>query len=273
MGILVCSFIVPPYLSIVDNKAIETIENNIMLEGNVIDFPILSQTVKNNIDLVKQSNTEIIENIINKEVDDYVYTTEHVNIQTYTDIESNILLTAEAGTKLHRIRINVIQGWDVILINEEKYYISNECLTLDEPAEIAKTIEEQLEDSYINAEDLRYMSAIIWAEAGNQCEAGQQAVGIVVMNRVASETYKDTIYDVINEPYQFSPVSNGSFIKALNYYDSGDISESIVNAAKYALKGNKTVNYNGEIYNLDGYLYFSRWINNSKLIIQDHMFK
>ncbi len=271
-GILVCSLVVSPCVLAVESQpAGVAVESVVVPEEINIETPI-PQTVKIKTNLVKQQETKIKENET-EEVDDYVYTTEHVNIRTHVGMESDVLLTAEAGTKLHRAGINVIEGWDMILINEEKYYISNEYLTLDKPAEVAKTIEEQLEDSYISADDLRYMSAIIWAEAGNQCEAGQQAVGIVVMNRVASKTYKDTVYDVINEPYQFSPVKNGSFARALNRYDSGDMPECVIDAAKYALQGNTTVNYNGTTYDLNGYLYFSRWVSNAKLTIQDHMFK
>ena len=272
IGILVCSLVVSPCVLAVESQpAGVAVESVIVPEEISMETPI-PQTVKIETKMVKQQETKIKENET-EEVNDYVYTTERVNIRTHVGMESDILLTAEAGTKLHRAGVNVIEGWDMILINEEKYYISNEYLTLDKPAEVAKTIEEQLEDSHISEDDLRYMSAIIWAEAGNQCEAGQQAVGIVVMNRVASETYKDTVYDVINEPYQFSPVKNGSFTRALNRYDSGDMPECVIDAAKYALQGNTTVNYNGTTYDLDGYLYFSRWVSNAKLTIQDHMFK
>lgn len=271
-GILICSFIVSPCALAVESQPAEVAIESVIVPKEINMERLIPQTAENEIKLVKQQETKIKENKT-EEVDDYVYTTERVNIRTYVSTESDILLTAEAGTRLHRTKTDVIEGWDMVLINEEKYYISNEYLTLDKPEEVAKTIEEQLEDSYISADDLRYMSAIIWAEAGNQCEAGQQAVGIVVMNRVASETYKDTVYGVINEPYQFSPIKNGSFAKALSRYDNGDMPECVIDAAKYALHGNTVVNYNGTTYDLDGYLYFSRWVNNAKLIIQDHMFK
>lgn len=208
-----------------------------------------------------------------KEVNDYVYTTERVNIRTHVGIESDILLTTETGTKLERIGTNIIQGWDMILICGEKYYISNEYITLNEPAEIAKSIEDQIKDSYIDAEDLRYMSAIIFAEAGNQCQAGQQAVGIVVMERKESDLYEDTIHDVIYESGQFSPVANGSLTRALSMYDNGELSDEIIESAKYALRGNTTVCYNDTTYDLDGYLYFSRYVSGCRLQIQDHMFK
>lgn len=270
-GILICSFVVSPCVLAVESQPAEVaVESIVTMAPTPVPQVIEKETI-----LVKQQETEIKEiDDIYEEVFDYVYTTERVNIRTHTDVESEILLTAEVGTKLQRVGKNVIPGWDWVRINDEDYYVSNEYLTTEEPEQLAVSIEQQVEDSKISASDLRYMSAIIWAEAGNQCEAGQQAVGIVVMNRVASETYKDTVYDVINEPYQFSPVKNGSFSRALSRYDSGgDMPECVIDAAKYALKGNTTVNYNGQTYDLDGYLYFSRYVSGCRLQIQDHMFK
>ena len=272
-GILVCSFAISPCALALESQSAEVMVENVFIpdeSGIEVTIPQIKK-VKTN--LVKQQETEIKENETYKEVFDYVYTTTRVNIRTYIGTESDILLTAETGTKLQRVGINAAIGWDLIKINNCDYYISNEYITTEEPDQLANSIEQQLEDSKISTSDLRYMSAIIWAEAGNQCEAGQQAVGIVVMNRVASDIYKDTVYDVINEPYQFSPVKNGSFAKALNYYDSGEMPECVIDAAKYALHGNTTVNYNGTTYDLDGYLCFSRYVENAKLIIQDHMFK
>ena len=118
------------------------------------------------------------------------------------------------------------------------------------------------------------MSAIIFAEAGNQCEAGQQAVGIVIMERVRCENYfEDDVVSVIYEPGQFSPVRNGTLDKALARYDNGTLPESCIEAAKYALNGNTIVNYNNTEYDLQGYLFFSRYVKNCRLQIQDHQFK
>ncbi len=204
---------------------------------------------------------------------EYVYTTDRVNIRYTADINSEILVTAAAGTKLYKVESNTIEGWDTIEINNNDYYISNKYITVEIPEIVADSIEQQIENNTISAIDLRYMSAIIYAEAGNQCQAGKQAVGIVVMNRVLSKVYKNTVYDVIYEPYQFSPVRNGSLKKALSLYDNGKISEDIIEAAKYALKGNTVIYYNNQYYDLAGYLYFSRYVSGCRLKIQDHMFK
>ena len=243
----------------------------------VVATSTLGQNVKNqtpqslSIDTNEQEKKE--EEIRIEEVHDYVYTTNRVNIRTHVGTDSAILLTAEAGTKLERIECDIIPNWDTVIINENSYYIFNEYLTEEVPEQEAKSIEEQLKDAELSAEDLRYMSAIIYAEAGNQCQAGQQAVGIIVMERKKSDVYADTVHDVIYESGQFSTVANGSLTKALNLYDNGKLPNEVIEAAKYALQGNTTVYYNNATYDLAGYLYFSRYVRGCRLQIQDHMFK
>lgn len=244
--------------------------------GVVVAAATLGQNVKIQIPQslsIDTNEQEKKEEIKVEEVHDYVYTTDRVNIRTHVGTGSAILLTAEVGTKLERTGYNITPGWDMITINGNEYCVSNEYLTEEVPEQEAKSIEEQLKDAQINEEDLRYMSAIIFAEAGNQCEAGKQAVGIIVMERKESDVYENTIRDVIYESGQFSPVANGSLTKALNMYDNGELPEECIEAAKYVLWGNTTVYYNNTTYDLDGYLYFSRYVSGCRLQIQDHMFK
>lgn len=58
-------------------------------------------------------------------------------------------------------------------------------------------------------EDLDCLSRNIYFEAGNQSSIGKLAVGLVVMNRVASKKYPDTICGVVNQRSQFSWVDDG----------------------------------------------------------------
>ena len=56
------------------------------------------------------------------------------------------------------------------------------------------------------AEGDRYLLAnLIYCEAGNQPYEGQVAVGAVVMNRVMSSVFPDTVVGVIYQNRQFSP--------------------------------------------------------------------
>lgn len=63
-------------------------------------------------------------------------------------------------------------------------------------------------------DDLRLLASIIWCEARGEPYEGMVAVGEVVLNRVNSPAYPDTIFGVIFASGQFSPVKSGSIYKA-----------------------------------------------------------
>lgn len=84
-------------------------------------------------------------------------------------------------------------------------------------------------DGTYDSEALYWLSHIIYCESGNQPLAGKVAVGNVVMNRVADPRFPNTIYDVLFQKNQFSPVSSGSIHREPNW-------DSIV-AAKLVLDG------------------------------------
>ena len=66
------------------------------------------------------------------------------------------------------------------------------------------------------AEGDRYLLAnLIYCEAGGEPYAGQVAVGSVVINRVLSSVYPDTVTGVIYQNKQFSPVASGRLALAL----------------------------------------------------------
>ena len=64
-------------------------------------------------------------------------------------------------------------------------------------------------DSYYDQEDLFWLSRVIDAESGNQPLEGKMAVAIVVMNRVASPIYPDTVEGVLAQKNQFSTYRSG----------------------------------------------------------------
>ena len=65
-------------------------------------------------------------------------------------------------------------------------------------------------------ENDRYLLAnLIYCEAGGEPYAGQVAVGAVVINRVLSSVYPDTVVGVIYQQSQFSPVASGRLALAL----------------------------------------------------------
>lgn len=64
-------------------------------------------------------------------------------------------------------------------------------------------------------EDRYLLANLIYCEAGNQPYEGQLAVGAVVINRVLSAVYPNTVSGVIYQNKQFSPVLDGHLALAL----------------------------------------------------------
>ena len=85
----------------------------------------------------------------------------------------------------------------------------------------------------------RYLLAnLIYCEAGNQPYEGQLAVGAVVINRVLSSVYPDTVVGVIYQNKQFSPVGDGHLALALA---SDKATAACYKAADEAMSGHTNV--------------------------------
>ena len=86
----------------------------------------------------------------------------------------------------------------------------------------------------LSNEDLLLLERIVMAEAEGEPYAGKVAVANVVLNRLRSANFPDTVRKVIYQRYQFSPVQNGRF-------DRVAPSEDSVKAVAEALNGRKEV--------------------------------
>ncbi len=84
-------------------------------------------------------------------------------------------------------------------------------------------------NSDYNNYELMLLSRVIYAEAAGEPYIGKIAVGAVVLNRVRSSLFPNTIQEVVYEPWQFSCVGNSMF----NSYPN----QESINAAKDALSG------------------------------------
>lgn len=82
--------------------------------------------------------------------------------------------------------------------------------------------------------DRRLLANLIYCEAGGEPYAGQVAVGSVVINRVLSSRFPDTVLGVIYQSGQFSPVGSGRLDIALA---SDKATESCYRAADEAMAG------------------------------------
>ncbi len=123
---------------------------------------------------------------------------------------------------------------------------------------------------------LRMLAAIVYCEAGGQCYAGRMAVAAVVMNRVESKGYPNTLKGVLWQPYQFGPIRQGKMARELKNYDKGLYNQperkgSLI-AARDILAGKYTVKYNGKTIDLKKYHNFNGHLSNAKIRISGHDF-
>ena len=82
--------------------------------------------------------------------------------------------------------------------------------------------------NYSNS-DVQLLARLIYAEARGEPYKGQVAVGAVVLNRVKSASFPNTISAVIYQPYAFTCVNDGQINLSPN--------STAVNAAKDAMNG------------------------------------
>lgn len=89
-----------------------------------------------------------------------------------------------------------------------------------------------------DAADTTLLAALIQCEAGGESYEGKLAVGSVVMNRVRSSHFPNTVAGVIYQSGQFSPVASGRFASVL----AKGPNKSCTKAASEVLSGNITTN-------------------------------
>jgi len=168
-----------------------------------------------------------------------------------------------------------LDGWIGVKVDDDTVgYISAEYASVEFTTEKGKTSQE-IEDEE-RAEELKKLSknrgavpssisetallaALIQAEAGTQSYEGQLAVGAVVMNRVRSGGYPNTVSGVITQPGQFPPATNGIVASIA----ARGAKASCVKAAQAAI--------NGET-NVGGATHFGRVGKAAGIVIGSHVF-
>lgn len=129
-----------------------------------------------------------------------------------------------------------------------------------------KEIQELREPSVKEDTDLALLAQLIESESGNQSFEGKLAVGTVVMNRVKSDEFPDTIREVIFQKGQFSVVPNGTI-----YNKPSDES---LKAAKEIMAGSRVLGSNVLYFYNPKLTSKSNWITGRKVTktIGDHKF-
>lgn len=112
-------------------------------------------------------------------------------------------------------------------------------------------------EQYYNADDLFWLSRVIYTESGNQPLEGKMAVGNVVMNRVKHPSFPGTIEGVLAQKNQFTTYWSGHIAR------SSPNTESVI-AAKLVLDG-------GVVEEVKNALYFdsaaSSWASRNRTCV------
>lgn len=166
-------------------------------------------------------------------------------------------------------------GWICIDYDGEDGWVSGEYVALDFVIDAGETIEEIKAREAAEREAKRHvnygeyttdadttllLAALIYCEAGSESYEGQLAVGAVVMNRVRSSAYPDSIHGVIYASGQFTPALNG---KVNSVYESGRIKDSCIRAAQEAVSG---------VSNVGDMTHFRRNNGREGIVIGNHVF-
>ncbi len=123
-------------------------------------------------------------------------------------------------------------------------------------------------DTKYTDDDLLWLGRIIHAESDGEPIDGKIAVGNVILNRIESPLFPDTIYGVIfdrTHGVQFEPVLNGTI------YNSPSMDS--IKAAKHALSGTDVVG--NSLYFFNPKIASSSWISKNReyyTTIQNHDF-
>lgn len=185
---------------------------------------------------------------------------EGLQIRANADLEetTQILYTMEEGEKGTVVtNQEVPSGWVVIACEDTVGYVSAEQVAVTYVFAPAMTLEEEKEaelakekaryeaiaasakiDATVTVDDVKLLAALIFCEAGGERYEGQVAVGAVVMNRIESSRFPDSIYSVTYQKGQFTPAMNGKVQRTL---DNGKY-KYCLDAAEAALQGEDPTN-------------------------------
>lgn len=182
-----------------------------------------------------------------------VSTIDGLRIRKEASLDGAVAKKLDKGEKITvDTAAETVDGWVAVSYNGATCYVSADYveislktgkgMTLEEiaAAEAAKKAAKSSSGSSKKAcklasevDDVTLLAAIIECEANGQSYDALLAVGAVIMNRVDSSHYPDTIYGVIHQKGQFPPATSGKLEKWLKKGPG----KKAIKAAKAAMEG------------------------------------
>ena len=200
-----------------------------------------------------------------------IATVDGLRVRAKMDTDSKVITRLDEGDKLVvDTKAETEEGWVAVKYNGKTYYVSAEYVTVELEVGTGDTIAEikeqqrkeeeakkkaeeekkkqeaakkEAENKKYNTtkksdleklDDVTLLAAIIYCEAGGNSYKCQLAVASVIMNRLNSDKYPDTLAGVLAQKGQFPPATSGKLMNRLN---NGKVTASCYKAARAALAG------------------------------------
>ena len=199
--------------------------------------------------------------------------TETLRVRKEASLDAGVLGLLSEGEAVEAI---AEQGdWVEVSYEGTTGYVSAEYVKVEFAIDVAESMEviearkaeeeaakrkAQKEAVLATASEVDILAALIQCEAGGESLEGQIAVGSVVMNRVRSAAYPNTITDVIYASGQFTPACTGKLDRLVL---SGNIKESCRQAAAAVINGT---------CNVGDAMHFRRVGTKEGFVIGNHVF-
>lgn len=203
-------------------------------------------------------------------------TADALRVRMEASEDSGVWGLVKQGDRIEVILDHSDEDWIAIEFEGEEGFLSSEYLDITFSVDAGETYEEikererrekeekakliaNLGPVAVGATDETLLGALVYCEAGNQPYEGQLAVASVVMNRVRSAAYPNTVSGVIYASGQFTPAMNGKVAARVQM----GVPESCLRAATEAIAG---------VTNVGTATHFRRWTGQDGIVIGAHVF-
>lgn len=171
-------------------------------------------------------NADVTESAANGETKQEMEKTSEETVAETEEAEEKAETEAEQVSEDESEEAEKVEDKEMIILKDKTTHIKK-VRVVEEPEE---TEEPEIEKITLSDNDYNVLLKIVQAEAGNCDETGKLLVANVILNRMESEKFPDTVSGVVYQKHQFSPVSNGTI-------NTCKVTEETVEAVERALEG------------------------------------
>jgi N-acetylmuramoyl-L-alanine amidase len=166
----------------------------------------------------------------------------------------------------HHLTLQELEDANPQISNLNLIYIGQKINTTINSTRPSEPIPKEPVNTSLSDTEIDLLARLVRAEAQTEPLEGKIAVACVVLNRLESSQFPDSIKEVIYDPGQFQPVTNGQIDKPAD--------EESIQAVKAALTDQRQF-APGALFFYNPAIATSRWLDSraTTLVIGQHVFK